>query len=95
MMQLNLHSRKITDNSVDSVSERRKTVRPQSRPDRERGRYMEARVGAKAARFTFVSSAWLPVLVRVSIAIMKHYEKKKVGEEGIFFSLSFLIGVHH
>lgn len=56
---------------------------------------MEARVGAKAARFPFVSSAWLPVLVRVSIAIMKHYEKKKVGEEGIFFSLSFLIGVHH
>lgn len=96
MMQLNLHSRKITHNSVNSVFERRKTVRPRSRPDREKGRYVEARVGAEAAHFTFLSSAWLPVLIRVSI--IKHCDqkkKKKFGEEGIFFGLSFLIGVHH
>lgn len=89
MMQLNLHSRKITDNSVDSVFERRKTVRPRSRPDRGKGRYTEAHVGAKAAHFTFLSSALLPVLIRVSIAIMKHYDqkKKKVWGGRYFFQL--------
>lgn len=37
----------------------------------------------------------LGVLVRIPIAVLKHYDQKELEEERVYFSLKFHIRVHY